>query len=72
MPSLQVLQDNHAELERRAKQAAEEGGAAAAGAAGGGSLLTSFGWAVSSLGLGGATKVGLMVPLTVVLLRIIS
>ncbi|GAB4824254.1 hypothetical protein N2152v2_011300 [Parachlorella kessleri] len=53
---LKVLQDNHAELERRAQQAAQESGAVAAGAAGGSSLLTSFGWAVSSLGLGNSSK----------------
>ena len=49
-----------AEVKAKAQQAVLEGDSgatAAAGAAGGGSLLTSFGWAVSSLGLGGSKKV---------------
>lgn len=59
----QVLKVNHTALEKRAQQAAQEGGeAVGAGAAGGGSLLTSFGWAVSSLGLGGSKKVRGWVP----------
>lgn len=53
-----VLQENHERLEAQAAALAAEGGAAAAaaapgGAPGGTSLLNSFGWAVSGLGLGG-------------------
>eukprot|EP00887_Chlorella_sp_A99_P002497 scaffold6.g2497.t1 len=50
------LREHHAALEKRAAEAAAADGAAAAeggapGAPAGGSLLGSFGWAVSSLGL---------------------
>lgn len=55
---LQALRENHVALEKKAEQSQQNGGEdVTAGAAGGSSLLTSFGWAVSSLGLGGSKKV---------------